>query len=65
MTVLDKMTLEEIKQVIPDKEDLKKLKKDEPFFRIVSSPMKAAATDELVDIEIALRKCERTGFFRN
>ena len=65
MTVLNRMTIEEIRQVVPDEDDIKKLKNDEPFFRAVTKHINTAETDELVDIEIALRRCERTGFFRN
>lgn len=65
MKTLDKLTFEEVKRVIPDREAIKKLKKDEPLFKIVSNDLRSIEIDELVDMEIALRRCERTGFFRN
>ena len=64
MNTLDRITIEEAKQIISDKEGIKVLKKSEPIFRIVSDFIETSETDELVDIEIALRQCERTGFFR-
>ena len=65
MKILNKMSVEEIRQFVPDKEDGKKLERDEPFFRIVSDAVHSVETDEAIDIEISLRRCERTGFFRN
>ncbi len=63
MSVLDKITIEEAKKIIPDKDIVGSLGKSEPIFRIVSS-VGSPSTDDLVDVEIALRQCERTGFFR-
>lgn len=63
MKILDKVTIEEAKKIIPDKDGIKKLKKAEPIFRVVAN-VKPQETDDLVNVEIALRQCERTGFFR-
>jgi len=65
MNTLRKITIEEAKQIIPDKdkEVIKALNKDELIFRVVSN-IKPPTTDDLVNVEIALRQCERTGFFR-
>lgn len=63
MSTLDRITIEEAKQIIFDKEGVKSLVENEPIFRIVSS-IKPQETDNLIDIEIALRQCKRTGFFR-
>ena len=65
MNTLRKITIEEAKQIIPDKdkEVIKALNKDKLIFRVVSN-IKPPTTDDLVNVEIALRQCERTGFFR-
>ncbi len=55
----------EIDSFIKDKETTRKLKyTKEPVFKINHSNMEIKIPDQLVDIEISLRKCKRVGVFR-
>ena len=63
MNTLEKITIKEAKQFIQNKDDINALKENEIIFRVVSNT-EPPKTDDLVDVEIALRQCERTGFFR-
>ena len=60
---LKKLTIDEARNVIFN-EDVAHIKKtDEPFFEISDKAL-ARKTDELIELEIALRKCERVGVFK-
>lgn len=60
---LKKITIEKAGQIIPDKELLRNLKKDERIFGI--NKINDLKTDELVDIEVAFRKAKRLGALEN
>jgi len=62
---LKKISTSEAKDLIPDKEILESVEKDnDPIFKI-SRPesTKDLLNNQLLEIEIALRKCDRYGVF--
>lgn len=63
---LQKVKIEEVDVFIPDKDTLKRVKKEKPpIFRVTDKNIRQGmATDPLVDLEITLRKGERIGFFK-
>ncbi len=66
MKNLEQITIEQARNLeMVNKEDVKSLKFGEPIFSISGKVRQAeSATNELLELEIALRKCERVGVFR-
>ena len=63
MKSLNKITLEQVKKFIPDKEAADNLKTNEPIFEVLNTNF-TLKDDKLLNVEVALRKCKRVGFFR-
>lgn len=63
---LRKVTIREFKNIVFDKKFLKQIKKNkEPILRVVKpEPQKKKPTDPLIELEVALRRCIRVGFFK-
>ncbi|TRZ80563.1 hypothetical protein D4R86_04110 [bacterium] len=63
---LKEIKIEEAKNIIIDKDILKQVREDrEPIFKVDRVGLQQNETsDSLVELEIALRKCERVGVFK-
>ena len=65
MSNLKQLTIENVSTLL-NEEDLKALNQKEQIFAVTEKiRMEEAKPDELLELEIALRKCERVGFFKN
>lgn len=67
MNQLKQIEFQEIEGIIVDKEIPKEIKENkEPVFKINSSSNAEIETpDQLINIEIALRRCRRVGVFKS
>ena len=63
---LKKITNKEAKNIIPDKDALRYIKrtKEQPFVIKEFKAKKDKTTDRLIKLEIAFRKCDRFGVFK-
>lgn len=65
MQKLKKIEIKDIKKFTTDKDIIRNAKKtNQPIFRLCNEKA-TANTDELVDIEITMRKCRRVGLFKS
>lgn len=66
MDILKRVEISEIGEIIPDKDAVKfVIAKDEHVFTSGKSVSQIGKDDPILEIEIALRRCERTGVFNN
>lgn len=66
MERLREVTIKEAKEFIPDKDVLRAvIDSGEPVLKVSGNvAISKSKNDELIELEVALRKCERLGVFR-
>ncbi|MCK4501001.1 hypothetical protein KAU11_10930 [Candidatus Babeliales bacterium] len=65
MKKLKQIKIDDVKNFTIDKDIVKDAQKtDRPIFKLTAKE-RFTKTDELVEIEVAMRKCRRVGVFKN
>ncbi len=64
MAKLEPITIEKAREMV-GLSDVKALSQNEPIFAIKNMTHNERKQDEVVELEIALRQCERVGTFEN
>ena len=63
-TNIKNITVEELQKFIPDKEVIKDARAVKESLYTVGHEEKIEEIDPLIDLEITIRKCRRTGVFK-